>query len=236
VTGVTGMVDVADVAGVTGVAPVRAFLVDVWETLVEPGFHDRFAALAGLLGVEAAVWEAEWYKGREDRDRGRLTVAGSFARTLPAVGIEPDPELVGDLVRRDRELMLQRCRLFDDALPFLAGLRGRGIAVALVSNCANTTRPLLDHLGVIALADAVVLSCEVGSAKPFPDIYQTALDDLGVAAADAVFIDDTPSFCVGAEAVGVRAIQISRGTGNGQDGAKWGFPVVKSLFDVEQLI
>lgn len=215
---------------------VRAFLVDVWETLVEPDFHDRFAVLAGLLGIDPAIWEAEWFKGRDDRDRGRLTVAGSFARTLPAVGIDPDQALVDDLVRRDRELMLQRCRLFDDALPFLTGLRMRGIAIALVSNCADTTRPLLDYLGVTELADAVILSCEVGSAKPFPDIYQTALDDLGVAAADAAFIDDTPSFCVGAEAVGVRAIQITRAAGNGQAAAKWGFPVVRSLFDVEQLI
>ena len=60
------------------------------------------------------------------------------------------------------------------------------------------------------LVDAVVLSCEVGSAKPSPEIYVTALADLGVAAADAVFIDDQPTFCMGAEAVGVRPIQIVR--------------------------
>ncbi len=55
-----------------------------------------------------------------------------------------------------------------------------------------------------------MLSCEVGSAKPSPEIYVTALADLGVAAADAVFIDDQPTFCMGAEAVGVRPIQIAR--------------------------
>ena len=84
------------------------------------------------------------------------------------------------------------------------------MAIALVSNCGDSTRALLDYLGVIPLADAVVLSCEVGSMKPSPDIYLTALDDLGVAAADAVMIDDQPGFCAGAEAVGVRAIQIVR--------------------------
>ena len=69
---------------------------------------------------------------------------------------------------------------------------------ALVSNCADTTRAQLDYLGVIPLVDAVVLSCEVGSMKPYPEIYVTALEELGVAAVDAVFIDDQPTFCVGA--------------------------------------
>ncbi len=233
----------AEKVGVAG-EPVRAFLVDVWETLVEPGFEDRFAILAGYLGVDPAAWQAEWFKGREDRDRGRLTVAGSYARTLPALGIDPDPALVEDLVRRDSALMRERCRPFDDAIPFLTALRARGIAIALVSNCSDTTRPLLDYLGVIKFADAVILSCEVGSAKPFPDIYRTALDDLGVPAVDAAFIDDTPTFCVGAEAVGVRAIQIARGDGGDGGGpgglqpgaSQWGFPIVHSLFDVQNLL
>jgi FMN phosphatase YigB (HAD superfamily) len=106
-----------------------------------------------------------------------------------------------------------------------------------VSNCADTTRGLLDHLGVIPLVDAVVLSCEVGSMKPSPEIYITALADLGVAAADAVFIDDQPTFCLGAEAVGVRPIRISRAGLNGAaDSSGWDFPVVRSFTEVPPLL
>ena len=100
-------------------------------------------------------------------------------------------------MRRDAEFSRAHTRLFDDTVPFLEWLRSQGILIALVSNCADTTRGLLEYLGVIPLVDAVVLSCEVGSAKPSPEIYVTALTDLGVAAADAVFIDDQPTFCVG---------------------------------------
>ena len=57
-------------------------------------------------------------------------------------------------------------QLYDDTIPFFEWLRSEGILVALVSNCADTTRGLLESLGVIPLVDAVVLSCEVGSAKP----------------------------------------------------------------------
>jgi putative hydrolase of the HAD superfamily len=42
-------------------------------------------------------------------------------------------------------------------------------------------------------ADSVVLSCEVGCAKPDPRIYATALRGVGADPADALFIDDTPA-------------------------------------------
>jgi HAD superfamily hydrolase (TIGR01509 family) len=56
----------------------------------------------------------------------------------------------------------------------------------------------------------VVLSCEVGLIKPGPRIFRHALSELRADAADAVFVDDQAAFCAGAEAVGVRAVQIVR--------------------------
>ena len=67
------------------------------------------------------------------------------------------------------ELLLASGRLFGDVLPFMAGLRARGIKVAIVSNCDEQGRGLLDWLRVTPLADALVLSCEVGAAKPSAD-------------------------------------------------------------------
>jgi putative hydrolase of the HAD superfamily len=214
---------------------VKACLVDVYETILDPEFESRVRALAAFTGVDADVWFAEELKTRTERDRGKLSVASSFAQTLLACGIEPKRELVDDLARLDAELMREHCRLYDDSVPFLAALREQGILIALVSNCGDTTRSLLDYLGIPPLADSVILSCEVGSMKPSPDIYVSALEDLGVAATDAVMIDDQPSFCVGAEAVGVRAIQITRGELDGQVSGS-AFPVVRSLSDVPQLL
>ena len=213
----------------------RACLVDVWDTILKPDFEDRLAALTAYAGVDAATFLAEWLITRTDRDRGKLSVASSFARTLQYCGIDPRPDLVSDLLRMDAELAREQVRLFDDTVPFLTELRSRGVLIALVSNCSDTTRPLLEELGVIRLADSVILSCEVGSVKPSPEIYVSALEDLGVAAADAVMIDDQPSFCVGAEAVGVRAIQIVRRDLDGQV-SESAFPVVRSLLDAQRYL
>ena len=213
----------------------KACLVDVWDTILKPDFEDRLAALTAYAGVDPATFLAEWLTSRTDRDRGKLSVASSFTRTLRACGIDPTPELVSDLLRKDAEFAREHVRPFDDTVRFLTELRSRGVLIALVSNCGDTTRPLLEDLGVIPLADSVILSCEVGSVKPFPEIYVSALEDLGVAAADAGMIDDQPSFCAGAEAVGVRAIQIVRHNLDGQV-PKPGFPVVHSLLDAQRYL
>ncbi|MCW2896295.1 MAG: HAD-superfamily hydrolase, subfamily variant 3 [Actinomycetia bacterium] len=214
---------------------VRACLIDVYDTILESRFVPRMESVIAPLGIAIGDWLAEWEKMREDRDRGKLTTAVSFARTLSAFGIEPEPALVADLSRRDAEFSRAYARLCEDTVPFLEWLRSNGVLTALVSNCADTTRPQLERLGMIPLVDAVILSCEVGSMKPYPEIYVTALEELGVAAVDAVFIDDQPTFCVGAEAVGIRPIQIARAEANGYV-SQWNFPVVHSLFDVQSLL
>ena len=197
-------------AGVTTV--VRACLIDVYDTILTSLFVPRMKELIEPLGIGARrlarrVGHDARGPGPRQADRRR----SRSRRTLRALGVEPEPDLLADLSRRDAEFSRSYVRLCDDTVPFLAWLRSRGTRIALVSNCADTTRALLDYLGIIPLVDAVVLSCEVGSMKPYPEIYVTALEDLGVAAVDAVFIDDQPTFCVGAQAVGVRPIQIARG-------------------------
>jgi putative hydrolase of the HAD superfamily len=216
-------------------ALVRACLIDVYDTILKSQFVPRQEALIEPLGIALDDWLAEWETMREDRDRGKLTVAASIARTLTALGIEPEPGLVAELSRRDAEFSSSYVQLCPDTVPFLTWLRSRGVLTALVSNCADTTRSLLTDLGIIPLVDAVVLSCEVGSMKPHPEIYVTALEELGVAAVDAAFIDDQPTFCVGAEAVGVRPIQIARDAANGYASA-WDFPVIRSLTEAQPLL
>ena len=133
------------------------------------------------------------------------------------------------------ELLLASGRLFGDVLPFMAGLRARGIKVAIVSNCDERGRGLLDWLEVTPLADALVLSGEVSAAKPCARIFQRALQALGVSAGAALFVDDNPGFCAAAAALGIRAAQIVRGE-PGAEVRSDGVTVVRSLADVEAML
>jgi putative hydrolase of the HAD superfamily len=79
---------------------------------------------------------------------------------------------------------------------------------ALLSNAWPTVRHMIEQEWRFAEAfDVVILSAEVGLVKPDPAIYQLALDQLGVAAEAAVFLDDFRENVDGARQVGLQAIQ-----------------------------
>lgn len=212
----------------------EACLVDVYDTLLSCDFTALRIQLPALAGVSQDAWSQEYGRISAALGVGQLTKAEGFAQILTACGVRARPGLVRALVERDRELLVASARLYDDAVPFLEALRSGGIKIAIVSNCAEHTRDVLDHLGVTARADTLVLSCEVGAAKPAPEIFAHALDRLGMSAASAVFVDDQASYCAGAAALGIRAVQIVRGELDGNVAAA-GTSMVRSLSRVETL-
>jgi putative hydrolase of the HAD superfamily len=221
---------------------LEACLVDAYDTIVTCDFSILRNELSALAGLSPDTWQVEYARIGPLVSDGRLSKAEAFAQLLRAAGREASPGLVDELVRQDTELLLANARLFDDVIPFLRGLRDRGIKVAIVSNCTENTRPLLVKHGVDALADTLVLSCEVRSAKPAAEIFRCALDRLGAAAEAAVFVDDQPSYCAGGVAAGIRAVQIVRaeldglgGQGLGGQVPAPGTLVVRSLPEVEAL-
>ncbi len=209
----------------------EACLVDVYDTLLNCDFVSHRTELPTLAGLTPAAWHAGYSQVGSALGIGQLTKAEGFRRVLRAGGAEARPELVRALVELDRELLLRSARLYDDALPFLRALRSRGVKVAIVSNCSEHTRDLLESNGVADLADTLVLSCEVGTEKPAAEIFSYALGQLGVPAGRAVFVDDQPSYCAGAVALGITAVQIVRGELDGKVPAE-GTAVVRSLSDV----
>jgi putative hydrolase of the HAD superfamily len=218
------------------VATVRACLIDVYDTIVASAFPERQRELAALAGIDADLLRAEWFKLALDRDVGALSMAAAFERTLVACGADPDPDLVGRLVALDAELIVSHTSVFGDVMPFLAKLRDAGIGVALVSNCAENTRAMLAAKGLLAQAGAAILSCEVGIAKPDPEIYLIAAQALGVPPTAAVFLDDQARFCAGATAAGMRAIQVTRPEVAGGYPADPRFEGVTTLQDVPALL
>jgi putative hydrolase of the HAD superfamily len=212
----------------------EACLVDVYDTLLRCDFSAHRAELPVLAGVAEDSWQDGYWRVDRELNTGRISKAEGFAQILREHGVEPRADLVRMLVDRDEDLLVETARLFDDAIPFLESLRSRGIKIAIVSNCTASTRPLLAELGIAALADALVLSCEVGAVKPEAEIFSRALELAGVAAADALFVDDQPGYCAGAAALGIAAAQIVRGEVDGRVPAA-GTTVVRSLAEVEAM-
>ena len=208
--------------------------MDAYDTIVTCDFSVLRRELPALAGLREDVWNEEYNRLHAMLGDGRMSKAEAFGEIIRAHGLEPRPELVRRMVKTDRELLLANTRLFDDAIPFLENLRARGIKIAIVSNCTENTRPMLTAFGLDALADTLVLSCEVGASKPAPEIFLCALDRLGVGADAAVFVDDQAGYCAGSVAVGISAAQIVRGGLDGHAPVA-GSRVVRSLPEVAAL-
>ncbi len=216
------------------VARLEACLVDAYDTIVSCDFSVLRREVPALAGIPVAIWDTEYNRLGALLTDGRISKTEAFGQILRGSGQQAHPGLVAEMVRLDAELLLANARLFDDVIPILNKLRARGIKIAVVSNCTENTRPLLTSLGVDVLADALVLSCEVGAAKPAAEIFRCALDRLGVAAEATVFVDDQPGYCAGSVAVGITTVQIVRDELDGKVPAA-GTRVVRSLVEVEAM-
>jgi putative hydrolase of the HAD superfamily len=210
----------------------RACLLDVYETVLTCDFEALVVEMRAVAGVDREVWRSVTTDLGPALTDGRISIAEMYTETVRRSGAPVPDGFVSELVQRDYQVLRQTARLYGDTVPLLESLRSRGVRTALVSNCAENTRPLLDDLGLIGLVDEVVLSCEVGAAKPEPTIYEHALSQLGVAAGEAVFVDDQPAYCEGAAALGLRALRLCRDPNDRPDPRA---PTIATLAALEHL-
>lgn len=102
----------------------------------------------------------------------------------------------------------------------LIRLRRAGIRTAVVSNGrAASQRRKLRNTGIDEVVDEIVVSAEVGAAKPATGIFRHALNAIGADPAEALFVGDNPVADIrGAKRFGMRAVWVHLGR-------EWGIAV-----------
>lgn len=88
-------------------------------------------------------------------------------------------------------------------LPIIERLVGRVKLVAVSNTNALHVRYCKAALPILERLDALVLSNEVGLAKPDPAIYQHALAEAGAKPEEAAFFDDVQRYVDAASALGI---------------------------------
>lgn len=106
---------------------------------------------------------------------------------------------------------LESAELFADTMPVLDTLRTNGLRIGVISNLATPYKLPFVTLGLADRVDATVFSCDLGIAKPQPEIYQTALEQLGVSAAETLMVGDSLRSDVhGPAELGIRGLLLDR--------------------------
>jgi putative hydrolase of the HAD superfamily len=154
----------------------------------------------------------------EPRQLERLIFGGDAGRKA-ALG-EISVEQVWESVRQELDLgqdeKQQLARDFwqgDDLdlelVAFIRGLRAQFLT-GLISNAWLELRELLEsHWHIDDAFDDLVISAEVGLAKPDPAIYRLALERLEVEADRAVFVDDFKHNIVAAVDIGMHTVHFT---------------------------
>jgi len=90
-----------------------------------------------------------------------------------------------------------------DTIEVLADLKAGGTRLALLSNAGPDYGSYFRHGPLGDFFAACYVSGELNLLKPNPEIYRHVLDDQGVTAGDAIFIDNRERNVRGAEAIGI---------------------------------
>ena len=186
-------------------------IFDLFGTLVHElpreDFWASVDAIADAVGAERGAFRAGWEATTIERQTGVLVDIQANVRAIcERVGVcYAEPSVMTAL--QVRRAMYERWfRPRDGALETLAGLRGRGYALALVSQCAPDTPALWRASPLGESVDVEVFSSEVGIRKPDPAIYRLAATRLGVPSEGCVYIGDGAyGELTGAAAVGMVA-------------------------------
>jgi putative hydrolase of the HAD superfamily len=105
-------------------------------------------------------------------------------------------------------------RVFEDVVPTLDALAAHDLKLAVISNWDERLRPLLEQLKLASYFEVIVVSREVGAAKPSRAIFRHALRALDLPPESVLHVGDSPSMDMrGAQTAGLSALWLNRTTG-----------------------
>ncbi len=180
---------------------IRAVFFDLGGVIVRTEYQAPRQQLAERLGMEyddlsKIVFDSE--TGAQ-ASIGTITALQHWESVLKRLKRPPtelesirDDFFAGDIV--DRQL-----------LNFLRSLRGT-YTTGLISNAWSDLRDYMVREKMDDAFDHIIISAEVGVAKPDPKIFKIALEKAGVSPNEAVFVDDFYANIEGCETVGIKGI------------------------------
>ncbi|MEO6993753.1 MAG: HAD-IA family hydrolase [Lacunisphaera sp.] len=220
-------------AGVT----IRAITFDVGGTLIEPWpstghVYAEMAAQFGVTGMAPDQLTENFRRAWKTRDHFDYSRESWFALVRATFG-----EVAARLPAAYFPAVFERFaeagawHVYEDVRPTLEALARRGVKLGVISNWDDRLRPLLARLGLADYFSSVVISCEVGAAKPDSRLFHQAAAELAVTPGELVHVGDSYAMDVlGAEKMGAIARQVVR---SGTALEPW---QIRSLRDVEALL
>lgn len=192
---------------------IRACAFDAYGTVLD--LSAAIAAIRPQLGDQAkelaTIWRAKqleysWLRAIMGRFQDFWHIAGeSLDFAMQATGLK-------DALLRTRLMeSFMSVTAFPEVHDALAGLKGRDIRTAILSNGSTTMLAAgVGSAGLRGKLDAVFSCDKVQSYKPDPRCYQLVSDHFGVAPAEVCFVSANAWDVAGAGSFGFRTVWLNR--------------------------
>jgi putative hydrolase of the HAD superfamily len=192
---------------------LRAVLFDAGNTLVFLDYARIAAGVGTALGLSLTgeklashAPQAARAMERAGTDQDRATAYLEALFLLAGVPANRLGEVRSCLVRLHQERHLW-CSVPAPTRTALARLKAAGLLLGVVSNSEGRVEQALETAGLRDIFDVVVDSALIGIEKPDPRIFQAALQALGVAPEEALYVGDLYEVdIVGAQSAGIEAV------------------------------
>ena len=124
---------------------------------------------------------------------------------------------------------------YDDVKEVIPRLKNK-YKMAVVSDAWPSLENVFIDADMKKYFEIIVISTQIGTLKPDPKMYETAIENLNVNNSEAIFIDDNINNCLGAEKLEIKSILMSRENYD-EDKEKYKeMLVVKNLYELEKLL
>ena len=152
-----------------------------------PSLHT--SEVENFLAAYSAISPGQWAAGLAAAATREEIVEGLFATTFSRLGVD---RLTG-LAPLYWRLFADVAVLEADAHETLDRLSAHYRLGLITNGYRDTQRPRLAAAGLLHHFERVVVSDEIGWAKPDPRIFAHALAEMGVASSAALYVGDSPS-------------------------------------------
>ncbi len=203
---------------------IKAVILDYGEVLCYAPTAEEMGRMAAPFGLEPVPFRKLWDRNRLLYDRGDLSPEAYWS----ALAKDADTRLTEEQLVQLRQWDLDMWAHDNPAMvEWLRQIHSSGVRTALLSNMPHEmVRHVRQQFDWLDQFDHLTFSAEVSLIKPDAAIYEHSLRGVGVAASEALFVDDKEPNVQGARAVGIRALRFRSVEQLRSDLQELGFPVL----------
>jgi len=189
---------------------IKAVIFDMFETLVTlfTGSVYMGREIAAEIGLPEPKFREIWDNTDEARTLGKRTLESVIEEVLTVNNCYSEELFERIITKRKRMIRESFEHIHPEIIPLFQWFKEKNIKIGLITNCFFEERDSIKDSVFFEYFDVMCMSCELGVKKPDTAIFEKCMKDLGLEAAECLYIGDGGSLELEtAQAVGMHPLQ-----------------------------